>query len=95
MNPFCSYGLAVETNMLFFLYCPLFSNQRCTLLSTVNDVDSSLTNTDDTTLTDILLFGKAFLDITANTLILNAAMNYIISTNRSEESLFPYFVIFI
>ena len=88
LNPFCSCGLDVETNMHFFLYYPLFSNQRCTLFSKVNDIDSSLTNTDDTTLTDILLFGKASLDITANTLILNATMNYIISTNRFEVSLF-------
>ena len=88
LNPFCSCGLDVETNMHFFLYCPLFSNQRCTLLSTVNSIDSSLTNTDDTALTDIFLFGKASLDISANTLILNATMNYIISTNRFEVSLF-------
>ena len=88
LNPFCSCGLDVETNMHFFLYCTLFSIQRCTLLSTVNDIDSSLTNTDDTILTDILLFGKASLDITANTLIFNATMNYIISKNKSEVSLF-------
>ena len=95
LNPFCSCDLDVETNMHFFLNCPLFSNRRCTLLSTVNNIDSSLTNTADTTLTDILLFGKASLDITANTLILNATMNYIISTNRFEVSLFKHFVIFI
>ena len=88
LNLFCSCGLDIETNMHFFPYCPLFSNQRCTLLSTVNDIDSSLTNTDDTILTDIFLFVKASLDITANTLILNTTMNYIISTNRFEVSLF-------
>ena len=88
LNPFCSCGLDVETNMHFFLYCPLFTNQRRTLLSTVNDIDSSLTNTNDSILTHILLFGKASLDISTNTLILNATMNYIISTNRFEESLF-------
>ena len=27
----------------FFFYCPLLSNQRCPFLSTVNDIDSSLT----------------------------------------------------
>ena len=53
-------------------------------MSTVNDIDSSLTNTNDTALTDILLFGKASLDKTANILILNATMNYVISTNRLE-----------
>ena len=51
LNPFCSCGLDVETNTHFFLYCPLFTNQRRTLLSTVNDIDSSLTNTNDSILT--------------------------------------------
>ena len=59
----------------------MFTNQRCTLLSTVNDINSSLTNTNDLILTHILLFGKASLDTSANTLLLNAAVNYIISLN--------------
>ena len=88
MNPFCSCGLDVETNSNFFLYCPLFTNQRYTLLSTVNDIDSSLTNANDVILTHVLLFGKGSLDISGNSLILNATMNYIISTNIFEESLF-------
>ena len=87
LNPFCSRGLDVEANTHFYLYCPLLTNRRCTLLSTVNDIDSSLTNTNDSMLTHILLFGKASLDISANTLILNATMNYIISKNRFEEIL--------
>ena len=62
--------------------------QICNLLSTVNDIDSSLTNTNDSNLSHVLLFGKATLDISANTFILNETMNYIISTNRFEESLF-------
>ena len=89
LNPFCSCGLEVETNMDFFLlYCALFTNQRRTLLSTVNDIDSSLTNTNDSILTHILLFGKASLDTSANTLLLNATMNYIMTMKRFEESLF-------
>ena len=72
---------------IFLLYCPVFSNQRCTLLSTVNDIDSSLTNT------ILIYFSDKFdiysmLDISENTVILNATMNYVISTNRFEESLF-------
>ena len=43
---------------------------------------------------DILLFSKASLDILANTLILNATMNYIL-TNRLEKSLFEYYVTFL
>ena len=87
MNSFCSCGLDVETNTHIFLYCLLFSNQRSTLLSAVNNIDSSLTNTNDSILTHILLFGKTSLGIYAKTLILNATMNYIISTNSYEERL--------
>ena len=58
LNPFCSCGLDVETNTHFFLYCPLFTNQRRTLLSTVNDIDSSLANTNDSILTHIIFLVK-------------------------------------
>ena len=58
LNPFCSCGFYVETNAHFFLYSPLFSNQRSILLSAVNDIDSSLTSTNDSMLTHILLFDK-------------------------------------
>ena len=88
LNPFYLGDLDVEAKTHFFLYCPLFSNERSILLSTVNDIDSSLTNTNDPILTHILLFGKASLDITANILILNATMHNIISTNRFEEGTF-------
>ena len=88
LNPFCSCGLDAETNTYFFLYCPLFTNQRRTLLSIVNEIDSSFTNANDSILTHILLFGKASLDASENTLLFNATMNDIISTNRFEESLF-------
>ena len=75
LNTFRSCDLDVETNTHFFLYCHLFSNQRCTHLSTVNDIDSSLTNIIDSILTHILLFGKASLDISANTPRFNATNN--------------------
>ena len=78
LNPFCSCGLDVEINTRFFLYCSLFSNQRYILLSTVNDIDTSLTNTYDSILSYLLLSSKASLDTSANTFILNTTMNYII-----------------
>ena len=95
LNPFCFCDLNVEASMHFFLYCPLFTNQRHHLLSRVNDNDSSLTNTNDSILTHILLFGKASLDIYANTLLLNATMNYIILMNRFGESLLQFLYIYL
>ena len=91
LNPFCLCDFNFERNIYVFLYWTLFSNLRCTLLSTVSDIDSSLTNTNDSMLSDILLFGKVSLNISANTLITNANLNYIISTNRFEESPFCCF----
>ena len=88
LNPFCSCGLNVKINTHFFLYCLLFTNQRCTFLSAVNDIDSSLTNTNDSILTRILLLGSTSFDISASTIILNTTMEYIISKNIFEESLF-------
>ena len=41
-------------------------------LNTVNDTECSLKNTNDLILTNILLLNKTTLDISANTLILNA-----------------------
>ena len=85
---FFHVALMLKQILIFFFYCPLFSNQRCTLLSRVNDISNSLANTNDSILTNILLFGKVSLDISANTVTLNAIMNYIISKNRFEVSLF-------
>ena len=69
LNPFCLCSFDVKTNTHICLYCSLFRNHRCTLLGTVNDIDSSLTNTNNSILTHILLFGKISLDISANPLI--------------------------
>ena len=52
-----------------------------------------LTNTTESNMTPIPLFGKASLDISAKALTLNATASSIISTNRFEESLFQCFLV--
>ena len=84
LNPFCLCGLDVEAKTHFFLYCPLLSNEKYTLLSTVNNTDSSLTNTNDSILDHILPCHKSSFDTSSNPLIPNATMNYLISKNRFE-----------
>ena len=96
LNPFCSCGLGVETNTHFLLYCQLFNNQWCTLLSVVNGIDSSFTKTNHSMLISILLFGKASLDTSPNALILNATMNYHIKKQvwRKSYSVFCNFLLY-
>ena len=47
-------------------------------LGTVNDIDSSVRNNNNSILTNILLFGKASLDISTNKLILNTTDEFML-----------------
>ena len=76
LNPFFVWPWCWN-KYIFFSLLLLVANQRRTLLSTANDIDSSLANTNDSILTHILLLGQASLDISANTLILNSTTKYI------------------
>ena len=35
INPICNFGNDVESVILFFLHCPLYSDERCTLLNSL------------------------------------------------------------
>ena len=93
---FVRVALMLKQIHIFFFTAPcLLIKDAPSWAQLINDSDSFLTNTNDSILTHILLFGKASLDISANTLMLNATMKYIISTNRFQESLFLVFCNFL
>ena len=93
---FVCVSLMLKQIHIFFFTAPcLLIKDAPSWAQLMNDIDSSLTNTNDSILTHILLFGQASLDISANTLILNATRKYIISTNRFRESLFLVFCNFL
>ena len=88
LNPFLYVALMLkQISILYFTasYLPIKGAPSWTLLMILIVIWQIL----------ILFFiSKTSLDISANTLILNAPINYIISTNKFEESLFSYFAIF-
>ena len=88
LNQLCSCGLSIESTSHFLLHCPIFHDKRHTLLSTLNNIDSKILESNDCYLTQILLFGSISFDSETNTLVLNATIDYILSTERFEESLF-------
>ena len=93
---FVRVALMLKQIHIFFFTAPcLLIKDVPSWAQLLNDSDSFLTNTNGSILTHILLFGKASLDISANTLMLNATMKYIISTNRFQESLFLVFCNFL
>ena len=57
-------------------------------LTTLNNIDSKILDSNDSYLTQSFLFGSTSFDSETNTLVLYATINYTLSTERFEESLF-------
>ena len=87
LNPICSCGLDIESTSHFLLHCPSFNDERYTLLSTMNKIDCKLLELTKFSLSQTLLYGNTLFDKEKNTLILNATIEYILSTERFEELL--------
>ena len=82
------FSKAISSNLShFFVHCPLFKDKRITLLSTLNKIDCKLIETSESSLIETLLFGNSLFDLKKNSLILNASIDYILSTKRFEEVL--------
>ena len=88
LNPFCSCGLDIESTGHYLLHCPTYITERRTLLSTIENIDNNLLDVCEPVLIKTFLFGSNLFDSNANTNVLNATIEYVLSTKRSEESLF-------
>ena len=73
LNPFCGCGKDEE---------------RLALLNTINNIEMSILQQSDSKFTRVLLFGDTSFNNNKNTFILNATIDYIISTGRFDEPLF-------
>ena len=88
INPLCNCGQDIESSTHFFLHCPFFINERRTLLSTIRSLDSKLLDCTDYDLTQALLFGNTSQISSNNFKIINASIDYILSSKRFDEPLF-------
>ena len=87
LNPLCSCGLDIETTSYYFLDRPLCHAERSTLLNNVNEIDSAIFNKSNSAVTHFLLYGnESFVD-EVNLLILNATIDFVLSSNRFDEPL--------
>ena len=59
--PISNCGNDVESVIHFFLHCPLYSNERCTLLNSISKTGHKLLDSTDSSLTQTLLFGTHLL----------------------------------
>ena len=88
INPFCTSSLEAETTIHFILHCPSYENERNILLSSIRSIKSSILDQNDDNIVKTLLYGLDSLSETQNTSILNATMEFLISSNRFEEQLY-------
>ena len=70
INPLCSCGMDIESTFHFSLHCPLFDDKKITLLSTLNKTDCKLIEANESSLTEMLLFGNSLFDMKKTPLFL-------------------------
>ena len=74
LNPFCSYGLDVESTAHYLLHCPTYITERRTCLSTKENIDNDLVDLCEPDLIKTRLFGSNSFDTSANTNIFNTTI---------------------
>ena len=87
LNPLCNCGLLAETTSHYLLHCPLIADERKTFLSNIKSINHKFLEQNDSTLTQTFLYGDPASSVETNTLILNAAIQYVLSSKRFEEAL--------
>ena len=88
INPFCQCNMEIESVSHFYLRCPNFSTQRNDLMNELHNVNSSITDMDHSSLTDLLLFGNKSFTKEVNSKILEISIKFIKETERFDGPLF-------
>ena len=88
LNPICNCGEDIETSCHYLLHCSLYTNERLALLNIIQGIDKSILELTDSHIVEVLLYGRKLLDISSNTNILNATIDFLLETKRFDERLF-------
>ena len=65
----------------------MYNGERCTILSTIKNITCRLLDVSEIVLIKALLLGNCSVDAHTNTQILNATIEYTLTTKRFDESL--------
>ena len=84
LNPIFSCGNDIETSAHFLLHCHNFSNERSNFLDIIGSIDRNILTRDDSQVIETLLYGDSNLNNIANTLIMNATIDFLIATKRFD-----------
>ena len=78
-------GNIIELTKHFFLQSTLFSNQRLTLINKIKDIDKRIFDESDSLKTQTLLFRDEKLSTTDNKSILEATIQFLVSSGRFDS----------
>ena len=87
LNPLCKCVDKAESTSHFLLHCAIYNNGRCSLLSTIRNIDCKSLEFTDCSLTQTLLYGNPSFAIIQFT-ELKCYYGHFLSTKRFEEALF-------
>ena len=90
LKPTWSCGFDVESTFNYILHCPVYNDERHTLLSLIKNIDCRLLDVNETVLIKTFLFGNCSVDAHTNTQILNATIECILTIKRFDGSLFHF-----
>ena len=88
LNPLCDCGNDSEATTHFFLHCPSFHPSRQTLLNSIRNINEQILPHGEDQLIQTFLYGNPNFNLTVDRLILSAAIEYLISTERFKCPLF-------
>ena len=86
LNRICVCGFDIETLNHLFLQCPIFTNERQSVLLKIESIISDIFRKTDTSITSIPLYGDPSFSSKLNTNILNSSTDYILSKNNKTTN---------
>ena len=92
LNPIFNYGLDIETTCHFLLDSPNLINERTLLMNDVARITKDVLPYCETALVKLLLYSDNSFDSATSTLILNASLEYILSSKRVDVPLLQNFL---
>ena len=87
LNLLCTCGCDVENTCHFLLHCPNLLTEITTLLKKIINIDSNILNKADAIITKTFLFGNSKYSNKINLQVLNASMDFILTSKRFDEPL--------
>ena len=87
LNLICNCSEDIDISCHYLLHCSLYTSDRLALLNDIQGIDNSTLDLCDSHTVEVLLHGRKFLDISCNTNILNATIDFLLKTKSFDERL--------